>query len=65
MTHPPSDHPNLTRAGMGRPPTGKVSKNIRLSPETIQAVKTRADQAGETFSEMLESLTKKALGSEN
>lgn len=62
---PLSDHPNLTRAGMGRPPTGKNSKNIRLSPETIAAVKIRADQAGKTFSETLESLILKALGLEH
>jgi hypothetical protein len=64
MAHP-FDHPNLTRAGLGRPPTGKISKNIRLSPETIAAVRTRAEEAGETFSKALEDLAKQALNIEN
>jgi hypothetical protein len=64
MTHS-SSYPNLTRAGLGRPPTGKISKNIRLSPETIAAVRTRADKAGKTFSQVLEDLATKALKSES
>jgi hypothetical protein len=65
LSNSPADHPNLTRAGLGRPPTGKLSKNVRLSPETIAAVRKRAAVMGDSFSEALETLAKKALGLEN
>jgi hypothetical protein len=65
LSNSPAGHPNLTHAGLGRPPTGKLSKNVRLSPETIAAVRKRAAVMGDSFSEALETLAKKALGIED